>query len=95
VHDPNNTPDGNKTRMRTANEHISAAFGTYVVVTGIREVCHLLLGCMSDRRVVWNLRRVCWHGTATVLLQQVESAVQEIANVVCQSCIDNVSEPLL
>ncbi len=66
-----------------------------MVPTDISKACHLLLGCVSDRRIVRNLRRVCWHGTATVLLQQVEGAVQEIADVVCQSCIDNVSEPLL
>ena len=56
---------------------------------------YLLLSYLSNRRCLGDLRGVCWHCTATILLQQVDCAVEHVAYVIGQGCIHYVPEPPL
>lgn len=56
---------------------------------------HLCLCKRSEGIALWDGRRVCRHGCSTVLFQQTQGPVQEVANVIGQAGIHNVPESLL
>ena len=56
---------------------------------------HLCLCKRSEGIALWDNRRICRHSCSTVLLQQTQGPVQEVANVIGQAGIHNVPESLL
>ena len=55
---------------------------------------YLLLSRLPDWRRFRNITGVCWHCAPAVFLEKVERPVQQVPDVIGQSCIDNVSEAL-
>ena len=57
-----------------------------------RALLYLLLSRLPDWRGPRNLGGVRRHCACTVLLQQVQGPVEEVANIICQSRVDDLSE---
>lgn len=64
-----------------------------VVMSGVS--AHLLLSELPDRGCLRHSRGVRWQCAPTVLLQQIQRPVKEVANIIGQSRIHNLPEALL